>query len=156
LIRFGAGGGAMSAEEALRFVSAVELEDIVLADDVGWTTAKDVERHRCGLWRSCSEFGIAKIPKRTIHQEPKLLEDGDCASECWRKPTFWHGVALSRQNRAHRLQPYQICGMFVNVPAYVSGRSTYQASKGLRHIARQFVCSWYIDVVLACLELLLL
>jgi hypothetical protein len=75
----------------------------------------------------------AKVLQRVGEQEAKLLEDGGCPSECWRKATFLDGVAWSRQNPAYRLQPYQ---MFVNVPAYHSGRPTHQASKGLTHAAR--------------------
>jgi hypothetical protein len=38
------------------------------------------------------------------------MEVVPCVSECRRKVTFWDGVAWSRQNHSHRLQPYQTCG----------------------------------------------
>jgi hypothetical protein len=49
---------------------------------------------------------MAEAPQRVGLQKTKLPEDGVCANECWRKATFLDGVAWSRQNLAHRLQPY--------------------------------------------------
>ena len=113
-MRFGAGGGGMSAFDALRFVSAVELGLDMMWSGWGWSCRARGSflvgggggANNDEVWMPLS--GGGQVSVSVVH--PRGL-----VKERWRKATFVHDDVLASAESIHRLQPYQ--RLRVKVPA---------------------------------------